>query len=56
MPETNTSAYFRGRSAEFRILAKKRGKAGHRESSTMLRGLASEFEAEADELDGKNDV
>jgi hypothetical protein len=56
MPETNTSAYFRDRSAAFGILAKKRGKAGHRESSTMLRELASKFEPEADELDGKNDV
>jgi hypothetical protein len=56
MPETNTSAYFRDRSAEFRTLAKARGKAGHGESSTMLREIASEFEAEADELDGKNDV
>jgi uncharacterized protein with PQ loop repeat len=34
----------------------RRSGAGHRESSTMLREIASEFEAEAHEVDDKNDL
>jgi hypothetical protein len=56
MPEINTSMYFRDRSAEYRKIANDRYEAGHRESSNMPNEVASEIEAEADELAGKSVV